>query len=319
MAKKRRRESGKLPKRSALYGVTKREITDRCELIKRQRIKPWRALAYGKPIEIKDYYGSTIHYQGVKFEGCPRVVFWGGHIEPFLEDAIEKILVQTAKKCREYQLKPERPIEEAVRLLRGLLIYPIYRCMAQTDQFLRGKEKKVRFETIKDRIEGMEGCLKEHRGATILLATEAQEGQKKKLLPTKIRIAEVIRKSPPMSSSMVAKLADTTAATVRNSAAWKNRSALWNSAGRVRRGSKDKNGGMEANGTKADTPQAVHYDIYGMIQDYKSGKTKIYPTPKQIAERLTTDDDIVSEGQAKQLLKQTKAHFPDLEDRIPTS
>ena len=54
----------------------------------------------------------------------------------------------------------------------------------------------------------------------------------------------------------------------------------------------------------------MHYE---MIQDYRSGKASEYPTAKQIAEKLTTDEDTVSEEDAKQILKETKRFFPDLE------
>lgn len=131
--------------------------------------------------------------------------------------------------------------------------------------------------------------------------------------PTSIRIAKVIRKSSPMTSSTVAKLADTTAGTVRNSAAWNNRQKLWQTGKEVRKGSKDKDGTMEAHGTEADRPQAEHYDIYYMIQECKSSEErKEYPTTKQIAEKLTNTNSPVSEERAKELLKEAKSFFPDI-------
>jgi len=124
--------------------------------------------------------------------------------------------------------------------------------------------------------------------------------------PTSIRIAKAVRKFQYVTSEVIAKAANTTAGTVRNNPAWKKRKEIWGERNKPRKGSKDEIGTMRAYGTQADTPQAEHYDIYQMFQDYKSGKTAKPPTLTQIANMLSTDDDIVSVERAKELLKEAQ-------------
>ena len=69
---------------------------------------------------------------------------------------------------------------------------------------------------------------------------------------------------------------------------------------------------MEVYGTEGDRPQSDHYTIYEMIQECELSEKRIDLTPKQIAEKLTTNDNPVSEARAKERLKQTKSFFSGL-------
>jgi hypothetical protein len=82
--------------------------------------------------------GKPVRYSGMKFQGTPRVVFWGGFFEPFLAKAAEQSLQWTIDRCRERQLAPAEYLAEARDLL-GLLIERVYEHMARTDQLLRGE------------------------------------------------------------------------------------------------------------------------------------------------------------------------------------
>jgi hypothetical protein len=129
--------------------------------------------------------------------------------------------------------------------------------------------------------------------------------------PVAVRIAKVIRRSNPMSSGDVAKLAGTTGGTVRNSAAWKKRKNLWNVANGPPKGHEepreDENGNADTQTVAVvDSPQAEHYDVYEMIQEYKSGKRKKPPTPEEVARKLSTDDEPVSRQRGKELLNETQ-------------
>jgi hypothetical protein len=61
-------------------------VENRFKKIIAEKLTPWVFLNTGKMARIEDFYGRSIQYSGVKFGGSPREVFWGGFIEPFLED-----------------------------------------------------------------------------------------------------------------------------------------------------------------------------------------------------------------------------------------
>jgi hypothetical protein len=137
-----------------------------------------------------------------------------------------------------------------------------------------------------------------------------------------IRVARVITKYPDkdMLSSEVAKLANVEGKNadgiVRGTKAWGNRKELRRTA--AHKGKKtvsNSSGGYSSTGEQSDVevsvnePQAEHQDINDMIQQFQLGNRKTYPTVKDIAEKLSTPDDPVSEKRAEELLKETKSLF----------
>ena len=89
-------------------------------------------------LHVEDYNGKPIHYEGVKFEGSPRLVFWDRFIEPFLENGIVNALNKIYEECVLRNLDPGEYLEEMKELLR-LWIQKTYIDMSRTDQVLRGK------------------------------------------------------------------------------------------------------------------------------------------------------------------------------------
>src|ERR1700724_42620 len=61
-------------------------INDSIEQLLKQQVTPWAFFAAGPSFQIKSFDGRLIAYQGVEFEGSPRLVFWSRYIEPFLEE-----------------------------------------------------------------------------------------------------------------------------------------------------------------------------------------------------------------------------------------
>ena len=61
-------------------------ISNKFKQLMTDKLNPWMFFNTGKMTPIIDFYGRTIQYSGVGFEGSPREVFWGGFIEPFLEN-----------------------------------------------------------------------------------------------------------------------------------------------------------------------------------------------------------------------------------------
>jgi hypothetical protein len=88
------------------------------------------------------------------------LVFWKS-IEPFLKDAMVRMLDETFETCRVKNYEPEPHLRETAMLLRGHLISPIYSEMADIDRHLRGKgnPKSVPRRDLTDEITYMERVL----------------------------------------------------------------------------------------------------------------------------------------------------------------
>jgi len=69
-----------------LYPLIERLVEEEWVKLERDQITPWTFMTAGSRLRMKDFYGKEIIYEGVDFDGSPSDVFWGRHIEPFLED-----------------------------------------------------------------------------------------------------------------------------------------------------------------------------------------------------------------------------------------
>lgn len=179
-------------RKTKLFAITRKKLCNFYETIIRDKLMPWRFFRTGK-FKVTDYYGKTIHYEGVEFEGSPRIVFWGRFIEPFLEDAIEEVLQQTAETCRRLNLNPEPYIREAVALLRGFT-ESVYAFMVETERLLLGKgyPDKVRPrglipESVQDKIVKMNLYTQEHAVAAKLMASPDTTSRDDSALEDRIR------------------------------------------------------------------------------------------------------------------------------------
>lgn len=124
-------------KHTDMYERTKMEVRNLSNRLM-GKLDPWLFIDAGPPFEVTRFDGKPIRYQGVKFTGSPRDVFWGGFIEPFLEDGIINVLDKTAGRCRDANLKPTAYLDEAADRLQGL-VRGTYDHMAGIDQRLMNK------------------------------------------------------------------------------------------------------------------------------------------------------------------------------------
>jgi len=120
-----------------LYPVINKFINDEWEKLRRDQIIPWVFLNSGNMPRCQDSYGKVIQYQGVLFEGSPRIVFWGRYIEPFLEDICFRSIDQSIKICNEKGERLIEPLWETAYLLK-ILVRKTYDLMSDVDQRLRG-------------------------------------------------------------------------------------------------------------------------------------------------------------------------------------
>ncbi|MBN1123362.1 MAG: hypothetical protein JXA82_00045 [Sedimentisphaerales bacterium] len=139
----------------------------------------------------------------------------------------------------------------------------------------------------------------------------------KKKESLEVRVARELRRDPNIDSIRIGKLLEVDDGVVRGTTAWKNRKQL-----RVDRPKHaapyiktDSSGGFSNNGERRDIeptinePREHHHDINGIITDFQLGKRKKYPTPEEIAKKMSSESEPVSIDQAKQWLKETESIF----------
>jgi hypothetical protein len=128
-----------------------------------KKLTKWCFLTAGPPMVVKKYDGSMIRYQGIKFKGAPKHVFWKGFIEPFLENGSIAILNQTSAMAQKCNLSISECLNEAETLL-NILVTLTYEKMADIDQKLSGDgfKKGPRVEVL-GKISSMNSLIKSHR------------------------------------------------------------------------------------------------------------------------------------------------------------
>jgi hypothetical protein len=122
--------------KTPIFNITKRIVDNVDRQISDNLIK-WRMFSAKWKLEVDNFYGKPIRYEGVMFEGTPRDVFWGNYIEPFLENGIHESFKQLEIVCKEKNIG----IEDYIYEMRGqleILINKTYNYMAEIDQVLRG-------------------------------------------------------------------------------------------------------------------------------------------------------------------------------------
>ena len=154
--------------RTDLYARTRKMVRDAYETLYREKLEPWRFF-YAKPLQCTDCRGNPIRYGGVKFKGSPRDVFWGGFIEPCLEDITVQVLDTTALNCQKGHLKPEAYLKEAADLL-GVFVRKVYEYMVRTDQVLLGEgfPDRIKPRDITAKVAAMNQLITGHLRATLI-------------------------------------------------------------------------------------------------------------------------------------------------------
>ena len=154
--------------RTALYARTRKMVREAYETLYQEKLKPWRFF-YVHPLRCTDCRGNPVRYEGVKFEGSPRVVFWAGFIEPCLEDITVQVLDATALNCQKSHLKPDVYLKEAADLLE-VFVRKVYENMARTDQVLLGEgfPDRVKPRDITAKLTAMNQLITGHLKATLI-------------------------------------------------------------------------------------------------------------------------------------------------------
>lgn len=106
--------------------------------LEQSKVTPWAFLLTNKMPPIENFHGRIIQYRGVKFEGSPRIVFWNGYIDPFLEKLIGWAFNYSLVYAKERELDPESCVETAKHSLQTGISHVLSR-MREIDMRLRSK------------------------------------------------------------------------------------------------------------------------------------------------------------------------------------
>lgn len=123
--------------RSKAYSFLKERVEMEFRQLENDKVTPWVFFRSGKELRLTDFFGKTVSYSGIVFEGSPRTVFWKDFIQPFFQDIISRSFSETRDFCLTHGLEQTQPMEETASLLKAG-IKGIYQRMSEIDQVLRG-------------------------------------------------------------------------------------------------------------------------------------------------------------------------------------
>lgn len=161
---------------SEIHSIVGKRIQEAGHRLRQDKIEPWLFLKSGKLFQVVNFYGKTISYQGIEFEGSPRDVFWGHYIEPFIEEIVDRVINDTAQEAIERHVAVEPAIRDAERYLKQL-VRVSYDKMAEVDQRLRGNgyPSSVSRRSIDAEVSVMEAHITQ-RAAVEIKASKQQRG-----------------------------------------------------------------------------------------------------------------------------------------------
>lgn len=124
--------------RSPAYSIIKQKLEREFRVLEEKQVTPWAFLNTGKPFRVAKFDGGFITYEGIKFAGSCRDVFWGSYIRFFLEDIVDRAFTETREFCIEHDIPRRLPLDETSSQLQ-LGCSRIYNRMADIDQRARGE------------------------------------------------------------------------------------------------------------------------------------------------------------------------------------
>lgn len=158
---------------SPLFGLINKFVGDEWVKLERQQITPWAFMTAGPPFRVTDFYGRTIAYQGVLFEGSPREVFWSRYIEPFLEDLVIRTIEETLRLASARRQNPRQALQESGSLLKSVTRRAFAR-MADIDRRLRGRgyPQNVPIRNVEGNVAMVERFIEERVQSELVMLNE---------------------------------------------------------------------------------------------------------------------------------------------------
>lgn len=151
--------------KSPYFVARQKSVRDIFDEFKRESLTPWVFFNVGKPINIKNRQGREVHYEGVKFEGSPRDVFWS-FFTPCIEDIISEQFEAAIEICTDDGYFHEDALTETADLLRSR-VTRFLRDMAEIDQRIRGEgfPEHVPRRPVDNEIGYLNEIIEQHLGA----------------------------------------------------------------------------------------------------------------------------------------------------------
>lgn len=103
---------------SPLFSYLQKYVQNSYQNLAQNKVYPWYDLQLGKPFKGENYYGTKINYDGIKFEGSPKTIFWENYIEPFLENIVIDAIKEASTLCEKHKTRGKAPYEDLRRLLK---------------------------------------------------------------------------------------------------------------------------------------------------------------------------------------------------------
>lgn len=121
-----------------LYPAFHKRIEDATHVLIQDQVTPWAFFNSGKPMRVKTFHGKDITYEGIGFEGSPRLVFWNGYIQPFLEALIVQEISVAVALAKDRGVDARKLLPEVQGLLYAAC-HKVFTRMAEIDQRIQGK------------------------------------------------------------------------------------------------------------------------------------------------------------------------------------
>ena len=145
-----------------LYPTFRKRIEDATEKIIRDQVTPWAFLTAGPPFRVKQFSGREIAYQGIRFEGSPRTVFWARYIDPFLNALVVEELGAAVALAKERRVDATLLLPEVEGMLTAAT-QKVFREMAEIDRRLVGKgfPERIPIRSVEGEVARLNGFIKE--------------------------------------------------------------------------------------------------------------------------------------------------------------
>ena len=102
-----------------------------------EQVDPWMFFN-SKGISVKKFNGKQISISGAAFSGSVPLVFWNDYIQPFIQDIIKRMIVETIEQAAKKDVPLSLVLESTKANLAGG-IDAVFAKMQDIDQRLRGK------------------------------------------------------------------------------------------------------------------------------------------------------------------------------------
>ncbi len=112
-------------------------LSEEFKRLTKEQVAPW-IFFNSKGVRVKKFDGKDISISGSKYNDSSSLVFFKGYIEPYIADAIKRMIAKTIKLAKDKNVPISAVLESTKANLSGG-INAVYHKMQDIDRRLRGK------------------------------------------------------------------------------------------------------------------------------------------------------------------------------------